>query len=68
MAKIEIRGSQYPIEKVFSDDFAFSIPRISGHTPFVLTNTVLLQTKWTPQVVERRQQEMVDHLKRLWRL
>ncbi len=27
MNKMTIRGSEYPIKKIFSDDFVFTIPR-----------------------------------------
>jgi hypothetical protein len=27
MSKMNIRGAEYPIKKIFSDDFVFTIPR-----------------------------------------
>lgn len=39
-----------------------------GVSPFALTTQVLNETVWTPTVVERRQQELVNKLKFLWRL
>ena len=35
MSRIEIRGEQYPIQKVFSDDFAFTVP--SYQRPYAWT-------------------------------
>jgi len=39
-----------------------------GVSPFALTTTVLDQDEWTPDVVEARQKEMIDLLKKGWRL
>jgi hypothetical protein len=39
-----------------------------GIAPFALTTQVLGEEKWTPEVVERRQQQFVGRLKELWRL
>ncbi|HEX5159606.1 MAG TPA: DUF262 domain-containing HNH endonuclease family protein [Ktedonobacterales bacterium] len=39
-----------------------------GVSPFALTTQVLRERVWTPQVVERRQKELVQKLKELWRL
>ena len=39
-----------------------------GISPFALTTQALGTQKWTPQVVERRQRELVGRLKELWRL
>ncbi len=35
---------------------------------FTLTNQVLAQEKWTPEVVEQRQTDLVNKLKKVWRL
>lgn len=40
----------------------------SGISPFALTTQVLQEQEWTPEVVERRQQELVGRLRTLWRL
>jgi hypothetical protein len=40
----------------------------NGVSPFALTTQVLQETEWTPAVVERRQQELIGHLRQLWRL
>jgi hypothetical protein len=39
-----------------------------GVSPFALTTQVLQEDEWTPQVVERRQNELIAHLRLLWRL
>lgn len=39
-----------------------------GISPFALTTQVLQEVEWTPAVVERRQQELIGHLRQLWRL
>lgn len=39
-----------------------------GVSPFALTTQVLQEEEWTPQVVERRQNELIAHLRQLWRL
>ena len=35
---------------------------------FRLTSQVLKETEWTPEVIERRQQQMINKLKKIWRL
>ncbi|WLS44509.1 DUF262 domain-containing protein [Micromonospora profundi] len=40
----------------------------SGASPFPLTSQVLHQPKWTPEVLQQRQGELLSHLKDLWRL
>lgn len=39
-----------------------------GVAPFALTSQVLMEKAWTPSVVERRQELLLETLKRLWRL
>lgn len=39
-----------------------------GVSPFALTTQVLKEQRWTPEVVERRQKELINRLKQLWRL
>lgn len=39
-----------------------------GASPFALTTQVLQEEEWTPAVIERRQQELIGHLRQLWRL
>lgn len=40
----------------------------SGISPFALTIGVLKESEWTPAVLERRQRELLDALKKEWRL
>lgn len=39
-----------------------------GVSPFALTTQVVAEEKWTPNVLERRQKELIDLLKKEWRL
>ena len=39
-----------------------------GVTPFALTTQIVAEKKWTPEVLERRQNELIDLLKNEWRL
>ncbi|MEO0373169.1 MAG: DUF262 domain-containing HNH endonuclease family protein [Cyanobacteria bacterium P01_A01_bin.17] len=39
-----------------------------GVSPFALTTQVLHTEEWTPQILERRQTELLEKLKCLWRL
>jgi len=39
-----------------------------GISPFALTTQVIQKNEWTPQVIEQRQKDLVQHLKTLWRL
>jgi len=39
-----------------------------GVSPFALTTQVLQEHEWTPEVVERRQTELIAHLRALWQL
>ncbi len=40
----------------------------NGVTPFALTTQVVSEQKWTPCVLERRQNELINALKKEWRL
>ncbi len=40
----------------------------TGMSPFVLTTQVLNEQEWTPEVIERRQKELIGVLKQVWRL
>jgi len=40
----------------------------TGVSPFALTTQVLQEHEWTPTVIERRQQNLIDVLKQVWRL
>ncbi|HEU5439300.1 MAG TPA: DUF262 domain-containing HNH endonuclease family protein [Ktedonobacterales bacterium] len=57
-------ASNYDFDKKKSVYFATK----DGIAPFVLTTQVIKEHKWTPDVVERRQQELIARLKRTWRL
>lgn len=39
-----------------------------GVSPFALTTQVLNEAQWTPEVIESRQTELLNRLKKLWRL
>jgi len=39
-----------------------------GVSPFALTTQVLHEREWTPEVVERRQTDLIAHLRALWQL
>ena len=39
-----------------------------GVTPFALTSQVLTQSKWTPEILENRQRNLIARLKEEWRL
>lgn len=39
-----------------------------GVSPFALTTQVLKEDEWTPEVIERRQLELIETLENLWRL
>lgn len=57
-------ASNYDFEKKKSEYFN----PISGHTAFVLTNQVLSQDEWTPEVIKQRQTLLVDKLAKTWQL
>lgn len=40
----------------------------TGVSPFSLTTQVLNEQEWTPEVIERRQKELIGVLKKVWRL
>ncbi|HEX9039323.1 MAG TPA: DUF262 domain-containing HNH endonuclease family protein [Ktedonobacterales bacterium] len=39
-----------------------------GVSPFAITTQILQEPEWTPKTVERRQKELLAHLRKLWRL
>lgn len=53
----------YPFEKKKEKYFD-----TRGSTSFALTTQVVNEGEWTPEIVEQRQQNMVDLLKQEWRL
>jgi hypothetical protein len=42
--------------------------QVGGAAPFALTADVLSRAKWTPEVVEERQQKLLGKLKSAWKL
>lgn len=40
----------------------------SGVSNFALTTQVLMEQEWTPEVINKRQKELIDKLKQVWRL
>jgi uncharacterized protein with ParB-like and HNH nuclease domain len=40
----------------------------TGISSFALTTQVLTQNKWTPEVIEQRQKDLLDKFKQLWQL
>jgi len=58
------QAANYDFERKKSVYFA---PR-SGVAPFALTTQVLRESAWTPAVIQRRQDELIEQLQRLWRL
>ena len=42
--------------------------RDSKRTPFVLTNEVIDESKWTPKILKRRQKALIKAFKKEWRL
>ena len=40
----------------------------TGVSPFALTNQVLTEEEWTPEVIEKWQQKRIAQLKKVWRL
>jgi hypothetical protein len=57
------RASNFEFERKKSEYF-----RQNGVTTFALTTSVVAESEWTPVVLERRQQELVDALTKEWRL
>jgi hypothetical protein len=55
-------------------NYSFAVKKMTyfatkdGVSPFALTTQVLREEVWTPQVVERRQRELVGMLAQVWRL
>ena len=57
------RASNYEFERKKSEYF-----QKHGTTTSALTTRVVYESEWTPEVLERRQRELVDALKEEWRL
>lgn len=41
---------------------------VNGVSPFALTTQVLREQRWTPEVIQRRQKQLISVLKKVWRL
>lgn len=39
-----------------------------GVSNFALTTQVLMEKEWTPEVIDKRQEQLIDKLKEIWRL
>ncbi len=57
------RASNYEFDRKKQEYFLQN-----GTTTFALTTNVVAESEWTPQILERRQLELVDTLKGEWRL
>lgn len=57
-----------------ADNYSFAVKKQiyfstkDGVAPFALTTHILRESEWTPQVVERRQGELIGVLREVWRL
>ena len=59
-----VAASNYDFERKKATYFAGR----GGVSPFALTTQVLREREWTPEVVERRQADLIAHLRALWQL
>lgn len=57
-------ASNYEFDKKMREYFN----PVSGHTAFVLTNQILSESEWTPDVIKKRQIMLVDKLASTWQL
>ena len=57
------RASNFEFQRKKSEYF-----QKNGTTSFALTTQVVDESEWTPMILERRQGELIDALKREWRL
>lgn len=58
------QAGNYDFDKKKNSYFATA----GGVSPFALTTQVIKERVWTPEVVERRQNELIAGLRQLWRL
>ena len=56
MGKVNIHSAEYPIQKIFNEDFVFTIPQYQR--PYA----------WTTEIIEKRQQYLMNKLRDIWRL
>ena len=57
------RASNYEFDRKKNEYFKYK-----GTTPFALTTKTLAESKWTPEILDHRQRELIDTLKEEWRL
>lgn len=57
-----------------AENYSFAVKKktyftgTDGVSPFALTTQTLRENEWTPQVIERRQRELISVLAQVWRL
>ena len=62
------------VKNMQAENYSFAVKKKTyfatkdGVSPFALTTQVLREQEWTPQVIERRQRELIGVLSQLWRL
>ncbi|MDE3229732.1 MAG: DUF1524 domain-containing protein, partial [Chloroflexota bacterium] len=62
------------VKNMQAENYSFEVKKKTyftgkdGVAPFALTTQTLRESEWTPQVVERRQRELIDTLAQVWRL
>ncbi len=62
------------VKNMQAENYSFAVKKKTyfatkdGVSPFALTTQVLRESEWTPQVIERRQRELIGVLGQLWRL
>ncbi|HEX8998164.1 MAG TPA: DUF262 domain-containing HNH endonuclease family protein [Ktedonobacterales bacterium] len=62
------------VKNMQAENYSFAVKKKTyfatrdGVSPFALTTQVLREQEWTPQVIERRQRELIGVLSQAWRL
>jgi hypothetical protein len=62
------------VKNMQAENYSFAVKKKTyfatkdGVSPFALTTQALREQEWTPQVVERRQRELIGMLAQVWRL
>ncbi len=62
--RINSRAQNYNFQRKKREYFS----RNDRTSPFVLTTQVLSHEMWTPEIVEERQADLLDTLRKVWRL
>jgi hypothetical protein len=57
------QAQNFDFERKKSEDF-----QRNGVAPFAITTQVINEEKWTPEILEDRQQRLLETLRRVWRL